>query len=156
MRVLQLWLTLPKAERWTKPDHQFIRRGEALVYSGSSGTLVSATRNRVPVTLVDVRLEPGGDVTQLVPASYNGFVYVLEGEARIGPDERPLLPGQVGWLERPAGAADTTLPASARTRPSPGTGRSSAIRAPTSRARSSAIRRELFSGFELTLTPSVL
>src|SRR5215217_5472509 len=61
-RLLQLWVTLPKAQRWTEPDHQFIRRDEALVrrepgaelrlYSGATGSLVSPTRNRVPVTLV--------------------------------------------------------------------------------------------------------
>ncbi|MCI0574044.1 MAG: pirin family protein [Myxococcaceae bacterium] len=119
MRALQLWLTLPKALRWTEPDHQFIRRGEALVrsepgaevrlYSGTTGSLVSPTRNRVPVTLVDVQLEPGADVTQLVSASHNGFLYVLDGEARIGVDRQPLTPGQVGWLERVSGEGETTL-----------------------------------------------
>lgn len=111
MRVLQLWLTLPQAERWTAPDHFFVRREDALVrhepgatvhvYSGKSGTLVSPTRNRVPVTLVDVALEAGAAVTQEVPASSAGFFYVLEGEARIGQSAEPLVPGQVAWLDRP-------------------------------------------------------
>ncbi|WP_224244863.1 pirin family protein [Hyalangium gracile] len=119
MRVLQLWLTLPQAQRWTEPDHQFIRRDAALVrrepgaevrlYSGATGSLVSPTRNRVPVTLVDVHVQPGAEVTQLLPASHNGFLYVLEGEARIGIDAQPLRPGQVGWLDRVMGDGETAL-----------------------------------------------
>jgi quercetin 2,3-dioxygenase len=119
MRALQLWLTLPRAERWTAPDHQFIRRGEALVrrapgaevhlYSGTSGALVSPTRNRVPVTLVDAQLAPGAEIIERVPLGYNGFLYVLEGEARIGADAQPLVLGQVGWLDRLTGDGDSEL-----------------------------------------------
>jgi len=92
-RLLQLWLTLPKASRWTEPDHQIIRAADApmrrepgvevRLYSGTTGDLVSSTRNRVPVTLVDVRPEPGARVEQQLPASYNGFVYVIDGIAAV-------------------------------------------------------------------------
>lgn len=118
-RLLQLWLTLPKKDRWTEPDHQIIRQADAPVrhepgaqirlYSGTSGTLRSSTRNRVPVTLVDVRVEPGAEVTQLLPASYNGFLYVLDGEAWIGAQAQKLVPGQIGWLDRASGEGDTAL-----------------------------------------------
>ena len=118
-RLLQLWLTLPQRERWTEPDHQLIPRDGALVrhepgaelrlYSGTSGAVTSPTRNRVPVNLLDVRLDPGAEVTELVPASYNGFLYVLEGEASVGPDAQRLVPGQVGWLSRAADSGATTL-----------------------------------------------
>ncbi len=118
-RLLQLWLTLPKADRWTTPDHQIIRRTDALwrrepgaeiyLYSGMSGSLASPTRNRVPVTLLDVRLEPGAQVTEIVPASYNGFLYVLEGEALIGTEAKRLVPGQIGWLDHTSDEGDTSL-----------------------------------------------
>lgn len=116
-RLLQLWLTLPKAERWTEPDHQIIRGAEVPVrrepgvevrlYSGTTGDLVSPTRNRVPVTLVDVRLEPGARVEQQLPASYNGFLYVIDGVVTTGGVE--LRPTQVGWLDRPSVTGTTTL-----------------------------------------------
>lgn len=111
-RLLQLWLTLPKKDRWTAPDHQIIRRGEALVrrepgvtlrlYSGESGTLRSTTRNRVPVTLADIELEAGASIEQALPADYNGFLYVIEGAITVGKDT--LGVGQVGWLDRNGGA----------------------------------------------------
>ena len=113
MRLLQLWVTLPKKDRWTDPDHQMIPLADVpvrespgakiMLYSGTTGTLRSPTRNRVPITLVDVHLEPGAAIDQEVPRSYNGFLYVLEGEARVGADERPLTTSQVGWLDRPEG-----------------------------------------------------
>ncbi|MFE8597905.1 pirin family protein [Archangium violaceum] len=115
-RILQLWVTLPKAQRWAPPSFQDIpyaqlpvRREpgvEVRLYSGSSGGVRSETKNYVPVTLAEFQLEPGASIEQDLPASYNGFFYVLEGEISVGPDARTLRPGQVGWLDHPeAGGA---------------------------------------------------
>jgi redox-sensitive bicupin YhaK (pirin superfamily) len=110
MRVLQLWLTLPKASRWTEPDHQLLRAAEAptwrgegaqvRLYSGALGALRSTTRNRVPVTLLEIQLQPGAAFEQVLPLRHNGFFYVLEGAVRIGPEGKDLRLGQVGWLDR--------------------------------------------------------
>jgi redox-sensitive bicupin YhaK (pirin superfamily) len=107
-RILQLWLTLPSEHRWTPPRFERIARGaapvrrekgvEARVYSGSSGSARATTHNFVPVTLLDVRLERGATLEQQLPASYNGFIYVLDGDVRAGAQETPLNAGQVGWL----------------------------------------------------------
>lgn len=112
-RVLQLWVTLPEDARWTEPDHQIVRRSEALVrqepgavvrlYSGQSGKLRSPTRNHVPVTVATIQLEPGASIDQEAPLSHNGFFYPLAGRARIG--GRDLAVGDVGWLDRPADGA---------------------------------------------------
>jgi redox-sensitive bicupin YhaK (pirin superfamily) len=119
MRILQLWLTLPRKDRWTEPDHQLIRRAdapvrresgvEARLYSGTTGTLRSQTRNHVPVTLVDLQLAPGARFEQELPRSYNGFLYVLEGEALVGSRRTPLTLGQVGWLDRRDDDGSSTL-----------------------------------------------
>ncbi|MDF3068883.1 MAG: pirin family protein [Polyangiaceae bacterium] len=118
-RILQLWLALPAAQRWTEPDNQIISGDSVPVrhepgatvrlYSGVTGELSSPTRNRVPVTLVDVRLEPGARVEQELPSDYNGFLYVLEGEARIGAEGTPLGLSEVGWLDRPSLGGSGTL-----------------------------------------------
>ena len=109
MRLLQLWLTLPKKERWTEPRFQVFHSdsipvrhesgAEIRVYSGSSGSLRSGTRNYVPVTMVEINLERSASAEQEVPVSYNGFVFVIGGSVRIG--ETTLKTGQVGWLDRP-------------------------------------------------------
>jgi Pirin len=64
VRLLQLWLTLPKADRWTDPGFQAIHNdavpfrrenGAAFrIYSGGSGSLRSKTQNHVPVTITEI------------------------------------------------------------------------------------------------------
>jgi redox-sensitive bicupin YhaK (pirin superfamily) len=110
-RVLQLWLTLPKRDRWTAPGFQEIRLAslpvrrdngaEVRLYSGRSGPEQSPTRNHVPVTLADITLASGAVIEQDLPASYHGFVYVLDGSAAVGDGTVVLTKGQVGWLDRP-------------------------------------------------------
>ena len=125
-RILQLWLTLPKAQRWVPASYQDIPYAELPVrrepgvevrlYSGSSGGVRSETKNYVPVTLAEFQLEPGATLEQDLPASYNGFFYVLEGEIAVGPDARALRPGQVGWLDRPVVGGNSSIRITATTR----------------------------------------
>lgn len=119
IRLLQLWVTLPTAERAAEPRFQDIhlrdlpvRRengAEIRLYSGASGGLTSPTLNHVPVTLADIHLAAGASVQQDLPASYNGFVYVLDGAVRIGAQGTLVRAGEVGWLDRPAGDGPSEL-----------------------------------------------
>jgi len=107
-RILQLWLTLPRSSRWSAPRFEFISRDaapvrretgvEARVYSGSSGATRARTHNYVPVTFLDIRLESGARFGQDLPDSYNGFIYVLDGDVAIGGQNTPVAASQVGWL----------------------------------------------------------
>jgi quercetin 2,3-dioxygenase len=117
VRLLQLWLTLPKNKRWIAPDFQTInvnevpvRRkngAEIRVYSGSSVGLHSGTRNHVPVTMVEINLEPHASAELDIPTSYNGFAFVIHGSVQIG--GKVLNTGQVGWLDRPTGSGTSVL-----------------------------------------------
>ena len=117
-RILQLWLTLPHEHRWSPPRLETVSRDSApvrrepgvtvRVYSGKSGDVRATTHNYVPVTLADISLRPRAAVTQDLPASYNGFIYVLEGAVQAGGDGRQLAAGQVGWLNR-GDSGDSTL-----------------------------------------------
>ena len=120
VRLLQLWLTLPKEQRWAAPRFERIEgaaaptrreRGvEVRLYSGATGELRSPTHNHVPVTLAEIRLDAGASVLQELPAEYNGFVYVIEGVVRGGGGEGPKLGvGQVGWLDRPSASGPSVL-----------------------------------------------
>jgi quercetin 2,3-dioxygenase len=114
-RILQLWLTLPHDDRWATPRFEHVARDaapvrrepgvEARVYSGSSGSARATTHNYVPVTLVDLRLQPGARFEQELPDSYNGFFYVLEGAISVGGERTRLTAGQVGWLAEPEPSA---------------------------------------------------
>lgn len=119
VRLLQLWLTLPKSERWTTPEFQDIHHdsipvsreegAEVRLYSGSSGGRRSSTSNHVPVTLAEIRLGPNASYAQDVPLSYNGFVFMVGGSARVGADATPVSEGQVGWMDRPHGDGTSVL-----------------------------------------------
>jgi quercetin 2,3-dioxygenase len=107
---LQLWVNLPASEKMTAPRYQDllgdgvpVRRepgAEIKVFSGASGGVTAPTRNFVPVTLVEFRLEPGAAVRQDMPADYNAFIVVLEGDGAIGEEHREVVAGDVAWLTR--------------------------------------------------------
>lgn len=110
VRLLQLWLSLPRHDRWTTPRFQdlhhpaiptFEQDGvNVRVYSGSSGSFTAATLNHVPVTLVEYRLAPGKSFEQEIPASYNGFLFVVSGSVLVGEQGAWVGANQVGWLDR--------------------------------------------------------
>jgi len=109
VRLLQLWLTLPKNRRWIAPEFQTINANEVpvrrengaeiRVYSGASVGLQSGTRNHVSVTMVEINLASRASAEVDIPGSYNGFAFVIDGSVQIG--DKTLNIGQVGWLERP-------------------------------------------------------
>jgi quercetin 2,3-dioxygenase len=106
VRILQLWIALPARDRALEPQFEIIRRdagpvvrlagAEAVLYSGTSGSASSPTRNRVPTTMIDLSLEPNATFEQDLPPAYNGFFYVLDGSVRVNGDA--IAASQVGWL----------------------------------------------------------
>jgi redox-sensitive bicupin YhaK (pirin superfamily) len=112
---LQLWVNLPAAEKMTAPRYQDLvgedmpaRRepgAEIRVFSGASGGVSAATKNYVPVTMVEFRLDAGASVRQDLPADYNALIVVLEGDGRLGAERTEVKPGDVAWLTRGEDAA---------------------------------------------------
>lgn len=108
LRIMQLWLNLPKAERWTSPGLQELpfeqtpsleEDGVSIrVYSGSIAGLQSPIKNHVPLLLADINMKPYTSSIQQIPANFNSFLYVLEGSVKIGEDEKQLKAQEVGWL----------------------------------------------------------
>jgi redox-sensitive bicupin YhaK (pirin superfamily) len=119
VRILQLWIGLPSRVRDVAPAFKVLHRGEvpvrseqgavARVYSGRSGSVASSLQTLLPVTLVELVLEPGAQIEQELPASYRGFLYVVSGELTVSGDPRVLKPGEVGWFEGAKGASAATV-----------------------------------------------
>lgn len=117
MRLLQLWLTLPKSQRWTEPGFQDIHADsipvrdangvEVRLYSGASGDQHSSTRNRVPVTLAEITLAGGASFEQDLPASYNGFV-PLSGSSATYETVIVYSPFIFGHARRPSRRRDAS------------------------------------------------
>jgi redox-sensitive bicupin YhaK (pirin superfamily) len=109
MRLLQLWLNLPKKERAATPRVQDLplehvpalsKNGVHIkLYSGSLEGLVSPVQNYTPMIIADITIDAGVITIQQVPANYNTFLYVIKGSVKVGEDEKQLSQEQVGWLD---------------------------------------------------------
>jgi quercetin 2,3-dioxygenase len=124
LRILQLWLTLSKKERWTTPRIQAISRDhvrqtsingvDIKLYSGSLAGISSPVKNHTPVIIADIVVKANASARLNLPASYSTFLYVLEGTVLIGEDKNPLHTDEVGWLNRldTAGESEVLISAS--------------------------------------------
>jgi quercetin 2,3-dioxygenase len=109
MRLLQLWLNLPKNNRWAAPrlqelmteqaPHVFENGVEIRVYSGNLAGLSSPIQNYTPLILADIKIEPGVTTIQNLPGNFNTFLYVLNGSLFVGEEETRLDEDKVGWLD---------------------------------------------------------
>ena len=108
MRLLQLWLNLPKKDRWTTPRVQDLQSAHVpalsengvsiKLYSGSLAGLTSPVQNYTAIIVADISIEAGTTTIQQIPANYNTFLYVIKGSVKVGEDGKQLKQGQVGWL----------------------------------------------------------
>jgi redox-sensitive bicupin YhaK (pirin superfamily) len=109
LRLLQLWVNLPKKDRWATPRVQDLplehvpalsENGvDIKVYSGSLAGITSPVQNYIPMVIADIAIEPGIGTVLQIPANYNTFLYIIEGNVKVGEDEKQLNQDQVGWLD---------------------------------------------------------
>lgn len=119
MRLLQLWVNLPKQDRWVTPRVQDLplehvpalsKDGVNIkLYSGSFSGLQSPVQNYVPMIVADITIETGTSTVQQIPANYNTFLYVIEGSVKVGEESMQLNQGQVGWLDLSSDDAKSEL-----------------------------------------------
>jgi redox-sensitive bicupin YhaK (pirin superfamily) len=105
---VQLWVNLPRAQKWVPPRYQDIRGGDVkLLASDDGSSLVRVIAGSLagyegpgitytPITYVHATVAPGARLALPWPADFNAMVYVLSGEGHIGPDDRTLREGQLG------------------------------------------------------------
>src|SRR6476660_8118097 len=109
LRLLQLWLALPKKDRRATPRVQDLplehvptlnENGVAIkLYSGSLAGIISPIQNYSPMIVADITIEAGVSTVQQIPANYNTFLYLIKGSVKVGESDRLLNQDQVGWLD---------------------------------------------------------
>ena len=119
MRLLQLWLNLPKKDRAAVPRLQELplehvpassANGVSIkLYSGSLAGLTSPVQNYSPIIVADITIDAGATTVQQIPANYNTFLYVINGNVKVGVDGKQLNKDQVGWLDLLADSAESNL-----------------------------------------------
>jgi redox-sensitive bicupin YhaK (pirin superfamily) len=107
---IQLWVNLPKAQKWAPPRYQDIRANSvALLSTPDAGALVRVIAGEVdghagpgstytPMTLVHATLAPTARLDLPWRKDFNALVYVLAGQGTVGPDRRPIRTGQLAVL----------------------------------------------------------
>jgi redox-sensitive bicupin YhaK (pirin superfamily) len=124
MRLLQLWVNLPKKDRLAQPRVQDLPLEHAptldeggvhiKLYTGSLEGLTSPIQNYVPIVIADVSIEPGVTTVLHIPANFNTFLYVLDGSLVVGENGKELNKYQVGWLDIATDNATSELELTAR------------------------------------------
>ena len=121
----QVWVNLPARDKMIAPRYQEVPsagipegespdgRARVRVIAGEALGVRAVIDTRTQVVYQDWILRPGAVVEQPIAEGHNAFVYVFEGSALIGGDQRPLTDGQIGLLGR-GDAARLGVPASAR------------------------------------------
>ncbi|MGA7053420.1 MAG: pirin family protein, partial [Mycobacterium sp.] len=104
---IQLWVNLPKKDKFTQPRYQAIEGNDAtLIASGDGGALVRIIAGQVdgysgpgithtPITLVHATVENGARLNLPWQRDFNALVYVLSGTGRVGPIGHPIHQGQL-------------------------------------------------------------
>ncbi|MFZ6710037.1 pirin family protein [Undibacterium sp. TC9W] len=102
MAGFQLWLNLPAKDKMIAPWYRDIQSDtipelltaagvKVRIIAGSSHGVAGAVQREVTQPLyLDIHMPAGSTFSHSLPASFNAFVYVYEGEVQIGEREVPV------------------------------------------------------------------
>lgn len=109
----QLWVNLPAKEKMVEPQYQEFSESEVPIERWENGTeirvitgeteqgTVGPVKNAYVTPLfMDVSLNSGKAYQQSISAEDNTFIYVIEGELRIGDKAKTLEEKNIGILEQ--------------------------------------------------------
>jgi quercetin 2,3-dioxygenase len=104
---LQLWVNLPRAQKWADPRYQDLRASEVVLFaSPDAGSLVRVIAGELagrrgpgdtytPIAMVHATLAPGARLDLPWDRAFNALAYVLSGEGSVGAEARPVRTGQL-------------------------------------------------------------
>ena len=111
---VQLWVNLPKKDKFVTPAYQAVEGGEATLLSSAdggalvrviagevdteTGTLRGPARVHTPIMLAHATIEPGARLNLPWNRGFNALVYVLSGQGNVGPVAHPIHQGQLAVL----------------------------------------------------------
>jgi hypothetical protein len=126
----QLWVNLPKAEKWAPPRYQDLRASEVgLLASPDAGALVRVIAGELaghpgpgdtytPMTYLHATVAPGARLELPWRPDFNALAYVLAGAGTVGPERVAVATGQLAVfgpgdavVVEAAGTQDSRFPA---------------------------------------------
>lgn len=126
MHGFQLWLNLPAERKLCAPWYRDIpaaeipsapAQGEARLIAGQwRGQAGAVEREATEPLYLDLRLDAGSEETLEIPAGYNAFLYVYQGEIAVGAQQRGVKARQMAVLDNRADSDGVSLRAAADSR----------------------------------------
>lgn len=104
MRGLLFWVNLARKDKGVEPSAQLMQPHEVPVRQDGDATVRVLVGEGSPVELgspgliLDVELPKGGAFSSPAPSGFNGFVYLLEGNASFGANRRRAARSQIALL----------------------------------------------------------
>ncbi|HZD79663.1 MAG TPA: pirin family protein [Actinomycetota bacterium] len=104
---IQLWVNLPRAEKWAPPRYQDLRAGEVvLLATPDAGALVRVIAGEIaghpgpgqtytPMTMLHATVSPGARLELPWRPDFNALAYVLAGIGTVGAEQQPIGTGQL-------------------------------------------------------------
>eukprot|EP01098_Paradermamoeba_levis_P015971 TRINITY_DN8396_c0_g1_i1.p1 TRINITY_DN8396_c0_g1~~TRINITY_DN8396_c0_g1_i1.p1 ORF type:complete len:288 (-),score=-0.20 TRINITY_DN8396_c0_g1_i1:301-1164(-) len=116
-RLFQMWLNLPRKDRWVSPRIQLLPAEHVPVlnkagvnmrlYSGALAGLNSPIKNYTPLIAAEFTMKAGVDTSVQFPANFNAFLYVISGSVQI--EGKDIHQDQVAWLDIVDSEEDSNL-----------------------------------------------
>jgi hypothetical protein len=103
-RSVLFWVNLARKDKQADPSAQVLLPEQIPVQTVGDATVRvlvgegSPVHLGTPAVILDVELPTGGEVTTPVPAEFQGFAYLLEGQAGFGANQQPARPPQLVLL----------------------------------------------------------
>lgn len=103
-RGVLFWVNLARKDKDAEPSAQVLHREQLAVrHEGDATVRVlvgegTQVQLGTPALILDVELPTGGQTTTTVPPEFQGFAYVLDGEATFGVNGRRARPPQLVLL----------------------------------------------------------
>jgi quercetin 2,3-dioxygenase len=107
LHAFQLWVNLPQRDKMIKPRYQDFLSAKIPVAQTEDGTIWvkviagealgahAVIETRTPILYLHFALQPGSEVIQPVPSTYNTFAYIIKGEGLFGTNKQPAKRGQM-------------------------------------------------------------
>jgi redox-sensitive bicupin YhaK (pirin superfamily) len=128
MHGFQLWVNLPQREKMTIPRYQEIPRAQIPQATSEDGLVTvrviageamgqhAVIETHTPIMYLHYSIEPGGVVTEALPAEYNAFAYLIDGAGLFGGASERANDGQMVMFAQDGEVIRIENPADSQTR----------------------------------------
>jgi redox-sensitive bicupin YhaK (pirin superfamily) len=123
----QLWVNLPKRDKWIAPRYQEIPSSQipqaqtsdgkvtVRVIAGEALGVKAVIDTRTPIMYLHYTLQPGGQVSQVVPPDFNIFAYIFSGEGIFSSNSAAAKEGAMVIFAQDGDKLEFAAPAEATT-----------------------------------------